>query len=164
MHQGAGSDSRVEAPGDDIGEAVIDHQIEPNVRIGDEELREEGRKDEPGCDARKVQPDQTPGLTLPGAGLLNRAVQFGHRRPHMIDQGQARFRGSHAPGRPVEQSDSKPIFEGPDGPAQGGRRHTEAGSGLPEAPIVEDGHEGCQFGELSTLHIDVSKGNSPSRL
>src|SRR5690349_17917062 len=103
--------ARIEAAFDEIGQRVAGKQLDANARIALQEVRE-ARLDQQRCrQPRQVDAQQSLRLALPGAGLLDGAVEAVERRADVVEERLARFAQRDLPAGAVEQAHAETRFQ-----------------------------------------------------
>jgi hypothetical protein len=149
----SGSHASVKALGDDIGQAIVDDDLDFDVGILRQQLREFRPEDRVGRIVCGRDPN--------GAGrLLPKFAQRGKLgldllkpRADGVKQAFARLRRGDAACGPGQQANAEPFLEAANGVAERRLRHAELRCGPRETALLRDGQEGQQVIQIAALHL-----------
>lgn len=134
------ADAGVAATGDDIDKIVIDHQLDPDLRIGMQELVDHGLQKEARRVDRHVQAQAAARTVAQVVQHVERAAHFLERRTQTRQQQRAGCRRRHAARGAFQQADTQLLLQPPQRLAHGGRGLAAGARGL--AKTVVPGHQG----------------------
>lgn len=103
MHEFARPDAGIEACGDNVSNAVIDDQVEPDTRVRCEEVGQNRRHDELRSDSWQIHTHNARWPVMARTRIMDGLFHFKERRPQALEQYLPRFGRCDATRRPVEQ-------------------------------------------------------------
>ncbi|MNT23262.1 hypothetical protein D3C72_1586750 [compost metagenome] len=134
------ADARVAATGDDIDKIIIDHQLDPDLGIGAQELVDHGLQEEARRVDRHVQAQGAARAVAQVVQHVERAAHFIERRAQARQQQCTGRRWRHAARRAFQQADAQLLLQPPQRLAHGGRGLPAGARGLAKTPVP--GHQG----------------------
>jgi hypothetical protein len=152
-HLLAAAHAGVETLCDDIGQAIVDDDLEFDVRILPRQLREFRPED---CVGRVVcggDPNGAGGLLPKFAQSLEPGLDLLEPRADGVEQAFARLRRRDAARGAGQQPKAEPFLEATNGVAERRLRHAELRCGLRKTALLPDGQEGQQVIQLSAVHL-----------
>jgi hypothetical protein len=84
--------------------------------------------------------------------IVQSAGDLSNGRPQSFEKAPSGVGQGDAPGRAVQQAHTQPLFELPNGVAEGRGRDAEAHGGGSKAEILGDRHERDQVRKLASTH------------
>ena len=145
-------DAGVEAGGDEVDTAVVGGDVENDVGVVAREPRElRDERDHRGA-SRQQQAHAARRPVAEAGHLVDRLVDVVERRLQPGEELLSRLGRRHAARGARQQADPHPLFQAPDGVAQGRRGDPEAFRGPGEAAFLRHRHEGRQDAELVANH------------
>lgn len=119
------ADAGVKAANDDIGQRVIDHDVEHHVRICLMKAGKPGRNDGPRCDAQRVDTQRANGLSCGFAGFGDCYSHFSKQRGYTLIEKLATCRWCDASCCAIQEACANPAFKLSNGLAECRRRQAQ---------------------------------------
>ena len=144
--------ARVITLGDDVGEAIVDDDLDLDVRVLGQELGE--LRPEYGIDGMVAGRDanRAGGLVAKVAQGLELGLDLLEPRAHGVEQALARRRRRDAARGAGQEPHAQPGLHPANGVAQRRLGNAELGRGLGEAALARDRHESQEIIEIAALH------------
>ena len=142
-----GSDPGVEAFCDDVGHAVVNDQIENDIRIKLRELSELREEHDFCREPWQIEAKSAAWVIAKRADFTDGILNFRHCRDEPAKQRGTRFRWRNATRRPVEKLCAQPLQSSND-MAERGWGNAKTGGSSSEAAFLRDSSEGPQFPKL----------------
>lgn len=146
------TDTRIEALGHDVGQSVVDADLQPDVWILTQQRGQFRYQDRVG---RVVAAGDADGA----AGFVPYLTEGRQRRLHLVDvqsrRGQEALAGlgrRDAAGRPAEQSQPEALLEAAERVAQGRLRYAHPSGRFREAPLPRHGEERENIAQIIAPH------------
>ena len=138
--------------GDDVGEGVVDADLDRDVRIVARQPRDGGIEHAVGGVLAGADAHRAGRRVAQAADRRQRvgdAFEMRADRPH---QPIARFGRRDAAGRARQQAQAEPLLQAAHGLAERRLRHAELRRGAGEALLARDGEEGVEVVEVDARH------------
>ena len=152
-HLLAAAHTGVETLGDDIGQAIVDDDLDFDVRILPQQLREFRPEDRVGGIVCGRDPNGAGGLLPKFAQSLEPGLDLLEPRADGVKQAFARLRWRDAACGAGQQPKAEPFLEAANGVAERRLRHAQLRCGPRETAFVPDGQEGQQVIQIAALHL-----------
>ena len=152
-HLLAEADAGVVAPGDDVGQALVDVDLDGDVRIVGQQPRHRRPEDRPRRVLARIDADGARRLVAQRAQRRHLGLDLVEPRRERGEQALARRSRRDAAGGPCQQPDAEALLEAAHFVAERRLRHPELRRGAGEAALARDGHEGDEV-------VDVPAGHS----
>ena len=140
----AEADAGIDAIGDQVGERIVGDQVERDVGIGAQEVRQHRREQLVEQAVRRGDAQGTGRVVAVLAQRFHRAVDLGQRGADAFEELPARLGQAHLARAPLQQARAHALFQLAHRLAQRRRRHLQLGCGAGEAAVPGDGVEGAQ--------------------
>ena len=152
-HLLAAANARVEALGDDVGQSVVDGDLDLDVGMSAEEFGEFRQEDGVGGVRGGRDADGAGGLAAKLAHRLKLRFDLRQSRARDLEQALARLGRCNASRGTGQQPDAKPRLEFTDATAEGGLREPELGGCAGEAQLPRHSREQHKFLDGLPVHL-----------
>ena len=143
----------VVALGNDIGQPIVDRDLDLDVGICRQEFRKLRQQDGIGSVFGSGHANGAGGLLAKFPYRRKLGLDLRKARSHRAKEALARFGRRDASGCPSEKPHAEPRFEFTQRVAEGRLRNTELRRRVGEAPLLCNGEEGHQVVEIAALHL-----------
>jgi hypothetical protein len=151
-HDPAEPHAGVIAPGHDVGQAIVDDDLNLDVRVGRQQPRHRGPENGLGRVLVCRDPDGAGGLLAQGAERGQLGVDLVEARREGVEEALACLSGRHAPRGASQQPKPKPRLEATDCLAQRRLRHAKLCCGPGEALLPCHCEEGLKVVQVLPGH------------
>ncbi len=148
----AQANTGVEAARDQVDQPVVDTDLDRDLGMRKQEVRQSGRQDRTRCVGEGGESQGTRRDTAPVVERRQPARDLRQRRIQRLQQPLARGGRRNAARGAGKQAHAEPLLEAPHGVAQRGRREAELGRCAREAADARDSRERRQIVEVTTPH------------
>ena len=138
--------------GDDIGQSVIDDDLDLDVRIFRQQLCQSRPQERDRRMLARTDADGAGGLLAQRAQRREFGIDFLKAGPDRTHEPFARLGRRDAARGAGQQPKSEPLFQAADGVAQRRLRHAELGCRFGEAAVLRDGQESQQIVDVFARH------------
>jgi hypothetical protein len=152
-HLFAASHAGVETLGDDIGQAIVDDDLDFDVRILPQQLREFRPEDRVGRIVCGRDPNGAGRLFPKFAQSRKLSLDLLEPRANGVKQAFARLRWGDAACGAGQQPKTEPFLEATNGVAKRGLRNAQLRCGLRETALLPDSQKGQQVVQISAVHL-----------